>query len=582
MLSNAEMAATFDRMADLLEFQGANAFRVRAYRNGSRAIQGLTQSVARLVEEDFAQLVAVEGIGKSVAEKCEVLARTGSLPQLEALLRDIPAGVLALLRIPGLGPKKAAILHRELGIVTLEQLKKACETEQVRQLKGFGPKTETLILRGMHIAEAAGKRMYWAHAEETVLAVQAHLQACSAVARLAFAGSYRRGKETVGDLDALVVSSDHDRVMNQLETFPTVAETIGRGETKMSVRLEAGLQIDLRVVAPESFGAAMQYFTGSKEHNVLLRGRAKRRGLKVNEYGVFREEENQPTYVAGASEMDVYSALGLPWIPPELREARREFEWADADALPELITPADLQGDLHMHTTETDGLATLEEMVAGAKQRGLQYVAITDHSQRVTMAQGLDPNRLLAQWSVIDQLNRNRNDEFLVLKGIEVDILENGRLDLPDDVLMQADWVVASLHYGQNQSKQQITERLLAALENPNVCVIAHPTGRLIDRRDPYPLDIETVLQAARDQGKMMEINAHPARLDLNDVHAATAKEWGIPIVISTDAHNVADLDVMRYGVLQARRAGLTRHDVANAHPWHEIHKMLERPRGVE
>jgi DNA polymerase (family 10) len=474
-----------------------------------------------------------------------------------------------------LGPKKAALLYRELGVATLPQLKQACETEQVRGLKGFGAKTEQAILKGMQVAEAAGTRICWSDAEEIVTALRQHLLSCPAVTQLEFAGSYRRGRETIGDLDALAVASDHEQVMDCLGQFASVAETIARGDTKMSVRLNTGLQIDLRVVPPESFGAALQYFTGSKEHNVVLRGRAKQQGLKINEYGVFRLEGESERYVAGATEQDVYAALGLPVIPPELREARQEFQWADQDALPHLVCLRDLQGDLHMHTTETDGLATLREMAEGARQRGLRYIAITDHSRRVTMARGLDPRRLLRQWSQIEALNRAGDGTFTILKGVEVDILEQGGLDIPDDVLAQADWVVASVHYGQRQSRDQITRRILGALENPYVCAIAHPTGRLINRREPYDLDLEAVLQAAREHGKMMELNAHPARLDLDDVHCAAAKELGIPIVISTDAHHVEGLDMLRYGVLQARRGGLTASDVANSRSWHDMKMLL-------
>jgi DNA polymerase (family 10) len=427
----------------------------------------------------------------------------------------------------------------------------------------------------MNIAEAASQRIYWAAADEIVQVLREHLEGCSAVEELEFAGSYRRGKETVGDLDALVVSTDHNQVMDCFGEFEGVSETLVRGDTKMSVRLVSGLQIDLRVVPQESFGAALQYFTGSKEHNVVLRGLAKQQGLKINEYGVFRVQDDQQEYIAGETEADVYAALGLPVIAPELRENRHEFAWARENELPPLLEISDIAGDLHMHTTETDGLATLDEMIAAARDRGLQYIAITDHSQRVSMAGGLDPKRLLKQWAEIDELNRVSEDEFLVLKGIEVDILEKGGLDLPDDVLAQGDWIVASVHYGQRQSRQQITERILEALENPHVCVIAHPTGRLLNRREPYEVDIDAVLHAARKHGKMLELNAHPSRLDLDDVHCAAAKELGVPVVISTDAHNTEGLDVMRYGVLQARRGGLTAADVANTQPWKVVRARI-------
>jgi DNA polymerase (family 10) len=579
MLSNAQIAATLDELADLLEFQGANAFRVRAYRNGARAVRDLSQAVAQLVDQDPRQLTHIEGIGPSVAEKCVTLVQTGRLPQLETLLEEIPESVLTLLRIPGLGPKKAAALFQQLGVATLDQLRAACESQRVRVLKGFGAKTEQAILDGMHLAQTAGARVYWAEADEIVAALREHLRTCPAVERLAFAGSYRRGKETVGDLDVLVISIDAPRVMDCLATFEPVAETLARGDTKMSVRLRSSLQIDLRVVARESFGAALQYFTGSKEHNVVLRGRAKQRGLKINEYGVYRVDGPHEECVAGASEEDVYRTLDLPVFPPELREARQEFRWADAGELPVLVTESDIQGDLHMHTTETDGLASLEEMAKAARGRGLKYIAITDHSKRVAMARGLDAARLLRQWTAIDALNATWGRGFRILKGIEVDILEKGGLDLPDEILAQADWVVASIHYGQKQSREQITARIVGALANPYVSAIAHPTGRLINRRDPYEVDVAAMLRAAQEYGKCLELNANPMRLDLDDVHCAAAKELGVPIAICTDAHSVEGLDVMRYGVLQARRAGLTRADVINTRSWSQLQKILSRNR---
>jgi DNA polymerase (family 10) len=579
MLSNTQIAATLDELADLLEFQGANAFRVRAYRNGARAVRDLSQAVAQLVDQDPRQLTHIEGIGQSVAEKCVTLVRTGRLPQLETLLEEIPESVLTLLRIPGLGPKKAAALFQQLGVATLDQLRAACESQRVRVLKGFGAKTEQAILDGMHLAQTAGARVYWAEADEIVAALREHLRTCPAVERLAFAGSYRRGKETVGDLDVLVTSIDAPRVMDCLATFESVAETLARGDTKMSVRLRSSLQIDLRVVARESFGAALQYFTGSKEHNVVLRGRAKQRGLKINEYGVYRVDGPHEECVAGASEEDVYRTLDLPVFPPELREARQEFRWADAGELPVLVTESDIQGDLHMHTTETDGLASLEEMAKAARGRGLKYIAITDHSKRVAMARGLDAARLLRQWTAIDALNATWGRGFRILKGIEVDILEKGGLDLPDEILAQADWVVASIHYGQKQSREQITARIVGALANPYVSAIAHPTGRLINRRDPYEVDVAAMLRAAQEYGKCLELNANPMRLDLDDVHCAAAKELGVPIAICTDAHSVEGLDVMRYGVLQARRAGLTRADVINTRSWSQLQKILSRNR---
>jgi DNA polymerase (family X) len=576
-MTNAAIADAFDQIADLLDFQGANPFRVRAYRNSARTIRDYPEPLENLVVEGSKKLTEIEGIGDDLAQKIVTLVGTGELPMLVELKSQIPESVLALLRIPGLGPKKAKALYDQLAIKTLADLKVACEAGQVRKLKGFGEKTEQLILQGMTIAETAGQRMYWAEADQIVREVREHLQGCKSIQELEFAGSYRRGKETIGDLDILVVAKKPDEPMDRLAAFPETAEVIARGDTKMSVRTHAGLQIDLRVVPAESFGAALQYFTGSKEHNVTMRGLAKDKGLKVNEYGVFRVKKDQEEYVCGRTEKEVYAALGLPVFPPEIRENRREFEWAAEGKLPKLIELSDLRGDLHMHTTETDGGATLEEMVEAARKRGLAYIAITDHSKRVSMANGLDGKRLRHQWKQIDALNKKLGKDFCVLKGIECDILESGELDLPDDVLSEADWVVCSVHYGQKQPREKITERIVGALANPNVDCIAHPTGRLIGRRDPYEVDIEAVFAAAEKHGKLLELNANPMRLDLNDVLCAAAKTHGIPIVISSDAHSTDGLDVLRYGILQARRAGLTKQDVANTRSWSEMKKLLAR-----
>jgi len=570
-MNNAQIAAVFDEMADILEFQGANPFRVRAYRNAARTIGDLGEPLEKLVNEGRA-LTEIPGIGKDLADKINSLITTGELKQWRELREQVPAGVLALLRVPGMGPKKAAALHRELGIQNLDMLRAACEQQKVRELKGFGAKTEEQILKGLDFAASAGTRFLWAQADAYAQALREHLLACPSIEKLELAGSYRRGRETVGDLDILVTSTNHNEVMDRFATFDGVADILARGDTKMSVRLLNGLQVDLRVVPSESFGAALQYFTGSKEHNVILRGRAKAEGLKINEWGVFRGEQR----VGGETEEEVYALLGLPWIPPELREARREFHWADAGELPELITVDDLRGDLHMHSTATDGKATLEEMVAAAQANGLKYIAITDHSKRVTMAGGLDGPRLMKQWEEIDRLNE-RLRGFTVLKGVEVDILERGGLDLDDDVLRHADWVVASLHYGQNQPREQITRRIVEALENPYVCAIGHPTGRLINARDRYDVDLEAVFDAAKKHNKCLELNCSPQRLDLDDVACATARDYGIPIVISTDAHSVESLGNLRYGVLQARRAGLTKADVANTRTWPQLKKLLGR-----
>ncbi|HTQ39197.1 MAG TPA: DNA polymerase/3'-5' exonuclease PolX [Pirellulales bacterium] len=596
-MKNSEIAAAFDLVADILEFQNANPFRVRAYRNASRTIGDLAEPLEKIAADANRKLTDIAGIGADLAEKIKVMLATGSLPMLVELQAQVPQSVLALLRIPGLGPKKAALLHKELGIKTLEELKAACEAQKVRALKGFGEKTEATILAGLAFAASPEvERMYWAEADTYAQALVEHLRAAKSVKQIELAGSYRRGRETIGDLDVLVESRDVQEVMDRLATFEGIDTVLGRGETKMSVRLANGLQIDMRIVEAKSYGAALVYFTGSKAHNVVLRGMAKDRGLKINEYGVFKmeappeknkkkaskpakedaDEAAEGIYIAGRTEKDVYATLDLPWIPPELREDRWEFAWAEENKLPKLIELDDMVGDLHMHTDASDGKATLEEMVAAAQALGLKYIAITDHSPRVTVANGLNADRLKKQWDKIDKLNEKLRG-FTVLKGVEVDILEKGPLDLDNKCLSGADWVVASVHFGQNQPREQITKRIVDALANPNVCAIAHPTGRIINRRKPYEVDLEAVYEAALEHHKILELNSNPARLDLDDIHCAACRERGIPVVISTDAHSVAGLNVMRFGILQARRAGLTKADVANTRPWKEVKKLLGR-----
>ncbi len=576
-MDNLAIAAVFEELADLLEFKGENLFRIRAYRNGAKAISELEEPVADILADTTRALDTIPGIGKTLEEKCRVLISTGSLPQLETLRKEFPASVLAMVRVPGVGPKKAARLHAELGIQSLDDLESACKQAKVRNLKGFGAKSEATILEGLAIARSSQLRMRWAEADHWMQQLLMHLRACPHVLRLEPAGSYRRGRETVGDLDILCVADNRDAVMDHFEKFPYRSETLLRGDekkTKVSIRITDSFQVDLRLVENDQFGAALQYFTGSQAHNVHIRSLAKKKGLKVNEYGVFRD--NETTSLTGSEESDVYQSLGLPWIPPELREDRQEFLWATSDeGLPTLVELQDIRGDLHMHTTATDGQNTLEEMCEAAIQKGLRYIAITDHSQRVAMARGLTPIRAREQWAAIAQIRKKYEDSLTILTGIECDILENGALDLPDDCLAEADWVVASIHYGQRQSREQITARIVGALEHPHVHCIAHPTGRLINRREAYEVDIATVIEAAARCGKLLELNANPARLDLNDLHCAAARNARVPIVISTDAHSIEGLECMRYGVMQARRGGLRKTDVANCWSWEQIKDYL-------
>lgn len=575
MITNVEIAAVFDEMADLLELSGENAFRIRAYRNGSRAIAEGSESIAQWVL-DGKDLTTIDGIGSTLAEKTAVLVKTGGLPQLQALREKVPPTLRDIMTIPGVGAKKAMKLYAELSVKDLTTLRTACEAGLVAKLKGFGEKTQAAILQNMEIAEKATQRLLMDRADVLVNRIKLHMQSCQAIQKMEFAGSYRRGKETVGDLDLLVTSPRSNEVMDHFAKLPIIMEIIQRGDTKMSVRVTDSFQVDLRVVEESSWGAALQYFTGSKEHNVHLRGLAKAQGLKINEYGVYKlDDESRP--VAGKTEEEIYHLLGLPWVPPELRENRIEFlpnaqEWID-----DLIELADICGDLHMHTTATDGENTIEEMAAAAASRGLQYIAITDHSKRVSMARGLDETRLLKQWSEIDQLNRDARSPCWVFKGVECDILENGDLDISDECLAQADWVTASIHYGQKQPREQITERILNAIRNPNVHAISHPTGRLLSRREPYDVDLKAVMEAAKSYNKILELNANPDRLDLSDIHTMAAIRMGIPIAINTDAHSIANLDLMKYGILQARRAGVRPAMVINARPLKEMKAWLAK-----
>lgn len=570
-MQNSEIARQFEELADLLEIQGANPFRLRAYRNAARTISGLPDSIQDIVESDPRELQDLPGIGKDLAEKIVVIVETSTLPQLEELKEQIPADVVRMLDIPGIGPKKVAFLFSELSIQSLDDLKAAAENGVIAEQKGFGKKTEQIILEGLEHLSQAGNRVRLAEAKAQSDAIIHDLSKLDSVQQISEAGSCRRRKESVGDLDVLVTSSQPAEVMDALADHELVNKVLARGDTKQRVRLNSGLELDLRVVPQESYGAALLYFTGSKEHNIVLRRRSQDRGLKLNEYGLFREDE----LISGKTEEEVYKALDLPWIPPEIREDRMEFAAAEKNELPELIELKNIRGDLHMHTTATDGTASILEMAEGAKAKGYQYIAITDHSKRVTMANGLDAKRLRTHWKAIEKV-QEKISGIQILKGIECDILEDGSMDLPDDVLSEADWVIAVLHYGLKQPQKQINQRLLNAIQNPNVSIIGHLSGRLIGKRPGADLNYGEILKAAADYGTMLEINAHPMRLDIDDIHAARAKELGIPIVINTDAHSVSGLDVMQYGIYQARRAGLTKKDVANTKTWKQFQKLLK------
>ncbi len=572
-VKNRNIVEIFNEVADLLEVEGANPFRVRAYRNAARTVDELSGNVADMLEKDE-DLSKLPGIGEDLAEKINEIVKTGELSQLKELQSRIPSERVKMTAIEGLGPKRVHFLHRELGIESLEDLKAAAEKEKIRHLSGFGPKMEKKILEGIEKLAGKKERYLLKDVEEIAEAFREHLNKVRGVKKVMVAGSYRRCRETVGDLDILVVCGKDSKgeVMEAFVDQEDVVEVVSRGETRSTVIARGGLQLDLRVVAQESYGAAMHYFTGSKAHNIAVRRLGGEKNLKINEYGVFKGDER----VAGKTEEEVYHKLGLAYIEPELRENRGEIEAAQKGGLPQLVTLEDLRGDLHSHTRLTDGRNTLEEMAEAARARGYDYLAVTDHSQKVTVAHGLDVKRLRTQLEEIDRFN-DSSKGIRVLKSIEVDILEDGTLDLPEEVLRELDLTVCSVHYHQNMSGSRMTERILRAMDNPCFHILGHPTGRLIGRRDAYEVDMEKVLEAAAKQGCFLELNSQPDRLDLSDVHCMQAKEMGVKIAISTDAHSIAELDFMRFGMGQARRGWLEAKDVLNTRPWNEIRKMLRR-----
>jgi DNA polymerase (family 10) len=570
-MENPEVAQIFDEVADLLELQSANPFRVRAYRTAARTVRDLAEPLAAIVHGDPNKLTELAGIGEDLAGKIQTIVETGDLPLRIELCKQVPAGLREMMRLPGCGPKRVQLLHSKLGIDTIEALSRAAEHHAIRELKGFGAKSEENLLKALKNTAAGERRMYLAEAKVYADAIVRHLRETPGVIAVEAAGSFRRRKETVGDLDLLACAKRPQAVMDRVQAFEGLSEVLARGKTKMTVKLKCGLQLDLRVVPERSYGAALLYFTGSKPHNILIRKLGQDRQLKINEYGVFRGGR----YVTGRTEDEVYRAVGLPWIPPELREARGEIELAQASQLPNLVTVNDIRGDLHMHTTATDGRATIEEMISASKKCGYRYIAITDHSKRVTMAKGLDSRRLRAHWQNIERIAK-RYPDITVLKGVEVDILEDGSMDLPITVLAEADWVIASIHYGQNQSKRQITRRLLNAICNPHVHAIGHPSGRLIGMRKAYEAEWEAVFQAAADFGCLMELNCQPSRLDLNETALAAAVKRGVKIVLGTDAHATEELRFMEFGVYQARRAGLEAANIVNTKPLQHLMASLK------
>jgi len=573
-IHNAEIAEIFNEYADLLEIEGANQYRVRAYRTAARNISNLSHSAAEMVNknEDLSRL---PGLGKDLASKVADIVNTGKLSQLEELKKKLPAELIDITGLAGLGPKRTGKLYQKLGITSIEELEEAAKKQKVRGLPGFAAKTEQKILEeiGRKGEPEAGKKRYkLSVVEELAQPLLAYLKEVKGVKHVEVAGSYRRRKETVGDLDILVTHKKDSEVMKRFVEYEDVDRVIARGETRSTVVLRFGVQVDLRAIPESSYGAALHYFTGSQAHNIAVRKMGVKQGLKINEYGVFRDEKR----IAGETEEEVYAQVDLPYIEPEMRENSGEIETAQKGELPELITLEDIRGDLHAHTKATDGRSSLEDMAEAAKKKGYEYLAITEHSKHVTVAKGLDAQRLEQQIEEIDRLNE-KLDGIVLLKGIEVDILEDGSLDLPDEVLKRLDLVVCAVHYKFNLSADKQTERIIRGIDNPYFTILAHPTGRMIGEREPYQLDMERLMKAAKEAGATLELNAQPERLDLTEVYAKMAQEMDIMVAISTDAHSTSELDFMRFGVYQARRGWLESDDVLNTKSWKKLKKLLSK-----
>lgn len=584
-MENLEVARTLEDLADLLEIQGANPFRVRAYRNAVVTIEGLTRPLEAMVEagEDLTELPAV---GKDIAAHIVELLQTGCIGRMEEVTAEFPRSLVELTRLDGVGPKKARKLFDELGVRTVDDLLRALADERVETLAGFGKKSAEKIGRAIERHRRHVGRYLLDDVEQLVEGVIEHVRKAPGVKRVEFAGSLRRRKETIGDVDLLAqCEGDGAAVVSHFTAYPGAERVEAAGGTKGNIVLRSGLSIDLRVIPKRSFGAALQYFTGSKEHNVAVRTRAVKEGLRVNEWGVFRIPEGadpdslgkeEGERLAGETEEEVYEALGMQWMPPEIRENRGEVEAARRGTLPKLVALKDIRGDLQMHSTWSDGKASIEEMARACLERGYEYFAITDHSQAMAMVQGLTPARAREQWKEIDEV-RERVPDIDILRSAEVDILKDGTLDMPDEILEGLDLVVVSVHSFMDLDKKTMTDRVLRAIQHPEVDILGHPTGRILNRREPFELDVEAVLEAAAELDVAVELNANPNRLDLSDVYVYRAREMGVKVVISTDAHSPRALANMRFGVDQARRGWLERKHVLNAMTGRKLRAWLGR-----
>ncbi len=571
---NVDIAEIFEQIADLLDIQGDNPFRIRAYRNAARTVRDLGTELSALKIQGV-DLTRLPGIGKDLADKINEILRTGGTTALKKLKQATPRGLPELLKLPGLGPKRVKALQEQLDIHTLKQLRAAAASGKVRSLPGFGPKSEQQILQAIETQLSASARMLLATAAQYAQSLMEYLHQSKAVQEVVVAGSYRRAKETVGDLDILVTAAKTSDVMSRFVSYDEVKRVLAHGETRATVILRSGLQVDLRVVPPVSFGAALHYFTGSKAHNIAVRRLGQQRGMKINEYGVFKGDQR----IAGASEASLFESVGLPFIPPELREGRGEIEAATRDTLPTLIELKHLKGDLHSHSKASDGHHTLRELAEAANKAGLSYLAITEHSRHLSVAHGLDEKRLSGQIEAIDRLNEELKG-ITLLKGIEVDILEDGGLDLPDTILSRLDLVVGAVHSQFNLPRKRQTERLVRAMNQRYFTLLAHPSGRLLGKRKAYEVDMERIIKETSQRGCHLELNAQPQRLDLNDIHCRMAKDAGVLVSINSDAHRSGDFAYLTYGVGQARRGWLETKDVLNTRALAQLRPLLKQTMG--
>jgi len=569
-MRNKELADLFNKMADILEFKNENPFKISAYRRASRVLGDLTQDIQEIAESG--ELKKVPGIGEGMAQKIEEYLKTGKISKYEEVKKGVPDELIGMMEIPGMGPKTLAMIHKEKGIGNLSQLEKAVEDGSLIGLPGTGEKKAENIRRGIELLKASKGRMNLGVAFPLAKRIVETLREKTRSKKIEWAGSLRRMRENIGDIDILATGPNHEKIIHAFTHLPEVKEVLASGETKASVIVEGGVQIDLRVVEEDSYGAALQYFTGSKDHNIHLRGIARAKGIKINEYGVFKGEKK----IGGKDEREVYKALAMDWIEPELREDRGEIEAAQKGKLPTLIQEPEIKGDLHVHTKWSDGTSSIEEIAKAAQKRGYQYMAICDHSKSLRIAHGLDETRVLKQIEEIDRINEKLTG-FQILKGTEVDILTDGKIDHPDKVLRRLDYVVAAVHSGFKQEKEKMTKRIVRALENPLVHCLAHPTGRLLGVRAPYEVDLDEVMEAAKKFGKVLEINATLERLDLDDVHCKKAKEMGIRMAIGTDSHHPDQLWMISLGVGVARRGWLETPDLLNTLSLKEILKWCHK-----